>query len=387
MHGHWRRAMCVWTSTLILVAMAIQIQYTVASSPIPLTANLSVARAQLAGTAVKDFVLFAGGYSDAPDSDSDVVDMYHAPSGSWSTSKLSEGRGVICAVSINTPNAALAFFAGGKHENKLANITNRISAVDVFNVSSNRWSLHHLSVARSMVACASSLASGNVYFAGGEYDENRSNPSAQECSDVIDVYNTHTGEWNTMKLSQPRKKLAVASVGSKVVFAGGYLSGVGSVTTVEILDETTMMWTYAKLSTPRFRLQAVGLATRAMFISGQGCDWTCKTADVYDVATNQWSISNMTGGRYEFSAVVVGKAVFVAGGKMPRQGFAGVVDSFDVSTSTWSNKTATALAIPRFFLAGASVPGTPYAMFAGGDSLDPTNPGLLSSVEVVRSLM
>jgi hypothetical protein len=298
---------------------------------------------------------------------------------------LSTGRGVMCSVNVNVPKAPpMAFFAGGKHENKgPQNITNRTDAVDVFDATTGQWQLLKLSVARSMVACVASAA-GNVYFAGGEYDEDRSDPAAQECSDVIDIYNVHTATWHVKKLSQARKKLAAASIGTKLIFAGGYLSGVGSVTTVEILEETTGEWTSAKLSTSRFRHQAASIGTLAMFLSGQGCDWTCQTADVLDVPTGTWTVSNMTGGRYEFSAVVIADThVFVAGGKMPRQESPSVVDVFDLATRSWSNTSAAPLVSPRFFLAGAAVPGTTAAMFAGGSSLV-KGEGVLSSVEVVQ---
>ena len=100
--------------------------------------------------------------------------------------------------------------------------------------------------------------------------------------------------------------------------------------------------------------------------------------------TGTWTVENMTGGRYEFSAVVVaGTHVVVAGGKMPRQWNPSVVDVFDLATRSWSNTIAAALVSPRFFLAGAEVPGTGAAMFAGGSSLV-KGEGVLSSVEVVQ---
>ena len=46
-------------------------------------------------------------------------------------------------------------------------------------------------------------------------------------SDVVDIYNTATGEWSVAHLSQPRAGVAIYTVGTKVLFLGGYTDRYG----------------------------------------------------------------------------------------------------------------------------------------------------------------
>ena len=69
---------------------------------------------------------------------------------------------------------------------------------------------------------------------------------------------------------------------------------------------------------------------------------------------------------------------------MPRQPSAAVVDVYRTGQG-WTNSSAPALRTPRFFLAGARLPGVSgAALFAGGNSLDKEDPGILSSIELVQ---
>ena len=362
--------------------------------------NLSVGRAQLAAATAGPFAIFAGGY-DSSGNDTDAVDILDTSQGSWtwSTARLSTGRGVIGATGFVAPNGtAIAVFAGGKHE---SGDKNRTRVVDIvrFDVKATAakaaptarvvatlvpvWSTVLMSSARSMVSAVSSTDGTLLFFAGGEYAQDAQNQSTKQCSDVVDVFDISANAWRqpSLHLSQARKKLAAAAVGRRVVFAGGYLSSVGSVTTVDILDVPTLTWVShgQMLSTPRFRLQAAPVPDRgaALFISGQGCDWTCPTADMYvddGSDTGHWTVTNLTdGGRYEFGAVAAQGKVVLMGGKMPRpKGLnLAAVDVFDGATMQWRNGSRTLVA-PRYFAAAgvaASSPGKggPVALLAGGN--------------------
>ena len=43
--------------------------------------------------------------------------------------------------------------------------------------------------------------------------------------DVVDLYDSGTGQWSTDQLSQARSDLSATSVGTVAIFAGGYLDG------------------------------------------------------------------------------------------------------------------------------------------------------------------
>ena len=399
--------------------------------PLPPPHNLSVGRTQLAGATAGRFALFAGGY-DAAGNNSAVVDILDSQSWTWSsTARLSLGRGVIAGIGTVAPNGSyFCGFAGGKMVH-----AKRTSVVDFAfwprNASAGAapsWSVAMLSgKPRSMVAAVASVDGAYLFFAGGEYAEDESNKTVDECSDVVDVWDVKHGSWapfSPLTLSQPRKKLAAAALrDGRIFFAGGYLSGVGNVETVDVWNIHTAAWEQRhNLSTPRFRLQAATVplpltfprsssttsttgasASRlrlhavpggeaALFISGQGCDWTCATADLVvaggtrsdGMKTNDaWSVTTMVHGRYEFNAVVVGGLVVVAGGKQPRpKGIdPTVIDVFDGADGQWRNGTMR-VKRSRFFAAGAAAKASslygPVAIFAGGN-----DGGGMNSVEFV----
>ena len=58
-------------------------------------------------------------------------------------------------------------------------------------------------------------------------------------TNVVDIYDNSTSAWSAGKLSQKRELMAVAVVGGKVLFAGGYNYLSGASRTVDIYDATT----------------------------------------------------------------------------------------------------------------------------------------------------
>jgi hypothetical protein len=79
------------------------------------TAQLSVARTDVASTSVGNVAIFAGGLARDAGSwstaqlRSNAVDLYNSASGTWSTAQLSTGRSSIVATSVGD----VAIFAGG----------------------------------------------------------------------------------------------------------------------------------------------------------------------------------------------------------------------------------------------------------------------------------
>jgi hypothetical protein len=70
------------------------------------TAQLSLARTQLAATSVGKVAIFAGGADTS--GQSNVVDLYDSGTGRWSTAQLSQQRSLLSATSVGK----VAIFAG-----------------------------------------------------------------------------------------------------------------------------------------------------------------------------------------------------------------------------------------------------------------------------------
>jgi len=144
------------------------------------TASLSVARWGLAATSVGNVALFGGGYNDDGgysseycniDGNCNVVDIYDATTGTWSTATLSVARSNLAATSVGN----VALFGGGDGANGMCN------TVDIYNATTGTWSTASLSVARWQLAATSV---GNVALFGGGCNDD----GCDDASSTVDIY-------------------------------------------------------------------------------------------------------------------------------------------------------------------------------------------------------
>jgi len=302
------------------------------------TATLSVARAPDAATAGNK-ALFAGG-SDVM-STSDVVDIYEASSGTWTTDTLSAARFLMGTASVGSK----ALFAGGTDTGSLSDV------VDIYDDWSGTWTTANLSLAR--FALQGTTVGTKALFAGGAL-------SFSTFSDAVDIYDDATGTWSTATLSTPRRSVAATSVGSKAFFAGGW-DGVPS-DVVDIYDDSTGTWSTATLSVPRGFMSATSVGTLALFAGGEGAgNVFSDVVDIYDDSTGLWTTSSLSLARRDFGAVSVGSKAIFAGGLIFPLDSTNVVDIYDSATGTW---TTDVLSTNRAIPAAASIGN--QALFAGG---------------------
>ena len=83
--------------------------------------------------------------------------------------------------------------------------------------------------------------------------------------------------------------------------------------------------------------------------------------DIYDVATDTWSLSNMSTGGDELTTATTGNKVFFAGGNFGIYATS-TVNIYDLTSNTWSTAS---LSAPRNFPAAVSANNKVY--FTGGD--------------------
>ena len=168
------------------------------------------------------------------------------------------------------------------------------SAVDIYDVNSNTWSIAALSKEREGIATVS--CGNKIFFAGGGFWE--------WAFSNIDIYDVSTNTWTRADLSVPRSYLTAATVGNKVFFAGGFTDEVLASSRVDIYDLTSNTWTTAELSHPRYNLSAVTTGNKIYFAGGVGQNNSAQV-DIYDNATNSWSTSTLQ----ELSGFISGVAV------------------------------------------------------------------------------
>ena len=175
------------------------------------------------------------------------------------------------------------------------------SVIDVYDVNTSSWQAHQLSNARLIGA---SLSVGDkIFFAGGQSWVFYPNGGEwNESYDNVDIYNVSANTWNRTHLSKARERIAAATIGSKVFFAGGtfytgngYPNQIWDVSNVvDIYDIVTNSWSATTLSIARGNINAVVIGDRIYFVGGIGYGINVSNVvDIYNHSTNSWSTSDL----------------------------------------------------------------------------------------------
>ena len=227
-------------------------------------------------------------------------------------------------------------------------------------------------LSEARVALASGAAGGKILFAGGFVP-------FSHYSSRVDIYNTITNTWSTAELTSPeRQGMAVASVGNKILFAGGGDNDNGITTSrVDIYNADDNSWSIAELTEPREYLAAAVLGNK-VFFSGGGT-WRpnlkgSRIIDIYDNSTNTWTTDYLSEERMDHSATVIGNKIYFAGGTSGYYTSLNVlntIDIYDGTANSWATSAfhgdarmqhAAIAADNKIFWAS----GTKYASLGGG---------------------
>lgn len=277
----------------------------------------------------------------------------HPANAQWSSTIISNPRFHLSSISVG----GKAYFAGGAMAGQAAATT-----IDIYD-QVDGWSVENLAVGGAFIGIAE--ARGLIFFAGG-LDIN----SGIE-SNVVEIYDTQTGNWDYAELSVPRATVMAIGLEDKVLFAGGATAGpffsnpVGS-NVIDIYDLNTGEWSTATLSEPKGWGSVVRAGNRVFFAGGLLDNNTMsKRIDIYDVQSGEWSMDSLSVARAAGTVATLGHQIFFAGGITLPGGETDVVDIYDTETDTWS---VAHLSEPRATLASASACG--QAFFAGGGLTD-----------------
>lgn len=241
---------------------------------------------------------------------------------------------------LNEPAATTvgskAIFAGGvaTYQGLIGPRTN--SLVTIYDDATGQITSAGLSIDRTQLGAGSV---GNLaFFAGGRsggplvFNNN---------STRVDIYNSSTSQWSLAELSQARANMGVASAGSKILFAGGASYGFGYVSgpnpylgivptnynTVDIYDTATNQWSVSQL--PRVSgeyLAAVSIGNQIWFAQ-KGL------LDIYDVSTGQWSADSIPLQNNNYSVTRAGNKILFVGRDYPGSSKVAI---YDAITGQWS---------------------------------------------------
>lgn len=281
------------------------------------TANggLIAGRCGIACAAYNNKLYFAGGFkytsTGAGAQVFNVVDVYDIPNNSWSTLQLSVARGYAAAAVVD----GKIIFAGGVTIVNNQQVATKV--VDILDPGSGNWTPAQLSIPRADFPAA--VTGDTVWFYSGVTDWNN-----YTCTTRMDIYVASQNQWSTMETPQGREGGALAVVGNKLLFAGGFFGGNGTqgkTDRVDIFNIPNGPWEQATLSSPRSALSAATVGQKAYFIGGGNYNLlngflstSTDIVDIYDADMNEWSIGHLNTNRTAHTCSVSGNTIVVGGG-------------------------------------------------------------------------
>lgn len=277
--------------------------YNVTTNTCEVIGDLSVAREIIGGgITCGSKVIFPGGFDFTVSYN--TVDIFDTLTGQWTVEALSQARFSITSVSYHDT----VMIAGGF----IYPASTRTSRVDIYNVQTGEWSTAELSMAREGIASA--VVGDMAIFAGGL-------KGVSSSTDRVDIYNFTTKTWSTATLSQARGMANAVTVGKKVIIAGGVTSNNHPTDVVDIYDYETNTWSTATISDPRAaQTNGANISGKAFFagggeFTGSGYRLPSDVIDIYDPASNTWSVDYLTQGLINHSVLGIDGYLIVAGGE------------------------------------------------------------------------
>ena len=200
------------------------------------------------------------------------------------------------------------FFAGGFEVTGFQNgfVSNK---VDIYDVLSDSWSvgIGTLSEARCSPVVAS--VGSKILFAGGNISCGRGGP----ISGRVDIYDVATKTWTVSDLSETREGMSSIVIDAKVFFVGGtiwmdFRNGVPSYK-MDIYDNNTQGWSVKQIDFVMNSSTSVLMGNKGYFFSG-------RQVNIYNRFNDSWSAGLMDQELNWPAIIAVGDYVYFAGGQV-----------------------------------------------------------------------
>jgi hypothetical protein len=178
----------------------------------------------------------------------------------------------------------------------------------------------------------------------------------------------------TTELSVAGREKTVVTAGNKVLFAGGYYwiyvdipGGAYSYIQskrVDIYDAATNTWSIDSLSIPRSQIGTAVVNNKVYFAGGLTYDEipygpyqydrriNTKRIDIYDLTTKTWQIDSLSEPKQYAAGAVFNNQVFFVGGRNGYNRATNTVDVYNVPTNTWTHQQMNAAAGGKFARSG-----------------------------------
>lgn len=272
-------------------------------------ASLSVARQGLTAITLGNHALFVGGRSG--DTSFGTVDVYDASLTRTTATELSIARYDSAAAVVGS----YALFAGGRGHGIFGVPTAR-SAVDAYNTSLTRTTATPLD--DDVWACAGGSVGGYAVFGGGcDMNTGSSHTEPIGGTGIVRTYDSSLTSSKAASLSCKRTGHSAATIGNHLLFAGGWNSGTGYLSTVDSYDASLTRSTAIELSSAKIDLASATVGEYAMFAGGYKGDSDAAyvaTVDAYNTALTKTTMPDLSVGRHGLASAVIGDYALFAGG-------------------------------------------------------------------------
>jgi len=269
-------------------------------------------RQGMVAASVGNKILFAGGGDNDWGETTSRVDIYDVANNTWSIAELSKGREYLAAATVGDK----VLFAGGTSwETSTTGYSTWVTsnAVDIYDNATNSWTTAGLSQSRSDLTATT--GGNKIYFAGGF-----AGPFINNISPVIDIFDASTNSWSVSYLQQAKASHASVVLGNKIFWGAGIFNyfdpTIYPSNTVEIRDLSTGVSSHVCIL-PKIKPNAIAVKDKVVFFPGnfENGIYFGNEFDIYDPATNQWSIGQISKEIYDATVISVNNTIYIAGGR------------------------------------------------------------------------
>lgn len=269
-------------------------------------------------------IYFAGGNYNGSFSTS--VEVYDAETNKWATMTLPPFAGRRGAVDVAAAAGDKVLFVSGTESTGPPSYTT-FTIVDIYDANKNKWrtdTLHnrtHKAPQTSMsdAGISATVIGSKIFFAGNASDWLGFNFGS--ISSTINIYDAVSDRWSASNLSVKRGFMAAIAIGNKNYWAGGVNDYGGSWTNLlEVRDMNTGVSTFGCLSDVNAQFSAVQKGNKIIFFTSVFApgnavpSYTRNKFDIYDLATNSWSIGMLPVTIHGSAIISVNNTIYVAGG-------------------------------------------------------------------------
>jgi hypothetical protein len=281
-------------------------------------ARLSQPRRETLAVSVGSLALFIGGY-DVRRGSSDVVDLYDAATDTWRTERLGQAGTVAGSQQVALGQSGMALMLGGEDGRGVSHIA-------LFDGATGDWWTPALSIPRWDGTLGALGTTAVVAGGTGPAQEGSRGRSLT----VVDFFDLPTRTQWSAELSAPRAQPLIATVGGRLLIAGG---GAAS---VDIYDGASRTWRTAPLSQNRSGwddARAVVIGSTVLFVGLT--DSVAPTLDIYDADSDTWNVGGIAV-KNAVAPLVVGGQVIWGSSRSSQHEAAGAVAIYDSATGEWS---------------------------------------------------